>query len=248
MKTKTLLGLAFVCVFILLALLRASSAQAALTAQGEGDGSCNPYPDISVTVMPVFEAPKSNTSTNLAALQNLSRSGLPKIPHYESVALGITSYAPVLEFYAPIIQHLMPDGSFCARVQHLDARIGYKDVTVYVASEFSPGSCSYQEILAHEQKHIEVNRQLLQEYAPLIKQKLTSFLKLNGMFIVPNGAYANKLLREKVTAVIQEVSLRMLEENKKRQKLIDSPEEYARTKTACQGQITRIVQSTMARR
>lgn len=222
---------------------------AAPTARSEGDGACRPYTDVAVNVMPVFEEAKLNTSVNLAGLQSLSRGNTANtIPHYEAITLGLASYSALMHFYIPIIQHMMPDGSFCARVQHLDARIGYKDVTVYIASEFPQNSCSFQAVLTHEQKHVETNRQVLNEYAPVIRDRLIKYLKLYGMFIVPNQAYADKLLREKVTQVVNEVSKEMMEENRRRQKLIDSPQEYARNNTICNGQISRVVQAHVRRR
>lgn len=222
----------------------ATSANAAQpSAKAEGDFSCRSYPDIAVNVMPVFDEAKLDLRYNLAGIQSLSQKTKHKIPHYESVTLGVASYHPLMQFYIPIIQHLMPDGSFCARAQHVDARIGFKDVTIYIASEFPQGSCDYQAVLIHEQKHIEVNRQLLKEYVPKIQSRLEQYLKINGMFMVPNEAYADKLLREKLSKVMDEITQEMSQENQKRQRLVDSPQEYAKNNTVCNGHIARVVKS-----
>lgn len=218
-----------------------SSWAAVPTARSEGDGACRPYTDVAVNIMPVFDEAKLDTSVSLTNLQALSMRTANKIPHNESVTLGLASYHPLIQFHIPIIQHLMPDGSFCARVQHVDARIGYKDVTVYIASEFPKGSCDFQAVLAHEQKHIDVNKALLQEYAPKIQSRLAQYLKTNGMFIVPNKAYADTLLRERVNKILDEVSKEMLAENVRRQKLVDSPQEYAKNATVCGGHITKVI-------
>jgi hypothetical protein len=201
---------------------------------------CAPYSAIPVHVEPVWDEPQLDNATPLAELQSLGRDTARSIPHYEAVLLGMTRYEPTLEFSAPILQQPMPDGSFCARAQRLDVKFGYRDIKVYVAREFPQGSCDFQHVMTHEQKHVEVNRRLLQEFAPKIEAQLSSFMQLYGMFIVPNESYANTLLRDKVNAIFKDITQQLIAENRRRQRLIDSPEEYDKSKTACKGHVAEV--------
>ncbi|MGE4351838.1 MAG: hypothetical protein AB7E52_06585 [Bdellovibrionales bacterium] len=202
--------------------------------------SCQAYPTINVKITPVIDEAQINKNLDLAGIQALSASPQThQIPHYDSVTLGLAVYDPFLKFNIPLRQQHMPDGAYCSQVQKVDAEIGYHTITIYIANEFPEGSCAYQTILTHERKHVAVNNAILKEYIPKIQQRLQSYLKINGRFVVPNKAYAEKTLRERLTAIIQEVSKEMLEENKRRQRLIDSPQEYAKNNTACGGVIAR---------
>jgi hypothetical protein len=95
--------------------------------------------------------------------------------------------------------------------------------------------------MTHEQKHVTVNLNLLQEYAPMIEERLSSYFRLYGRLIGPNAAFAEKLVREKASAIINEMTQKMLEENRRRQRLVDSPEEYRRNNTVCNGRINDFV-------
>ncbi len=210
------------------------------------DDICAPYPNVPVNVTPVFDEPVNDFSASLLDIQMLSRDPTHTIPRFEGVTLGLTHYYPVIEFKGPILKRQQSDGSYCARVQKIDARIGYKDIKVYIAKEFAEGSCDFKHIMEHEQKHVAVNRQVLQEYATLIHDKIAAYLKIYGMFIVPNPDYAEKILREKVSAILNEMTQKMVEENRRRQKQVDNPEEYARNNTACRGHISDVARKFMA--
>lgn len=218
----------------------ATALAASPTAYQNANTACQSYAHIPVKITPVFDEPKLDVSMSLATLQNYAKNGGAVIPHYDSITLGLASYKSITQFLIPIMHYKMPNGTFCARVQNLEARIGYENVTIHIANEFPQGSCSFYSVLEHEQKHVQVNRALLHEYVPKIKARLDAFLKINGMFIVANPDYADKLLRERVSKITEEVIQEMTQENRRRQKLIDSPQEYAKNNTACQGAVARI--------
>ncbi len=217
-------------------------------AQAGTDSGCRSYADIPVFVTPVFGETRFDTSLDLARLQSLANHEANVTPHYDTLTLGLASYTSLMQFQIPILHQRLPDGSYCARVQSLSARIGYDPITVYVANEFQKGTCAFQAVLSHEQKHIDVNRALLNEYGPKIQSRLAAFLKTQGMFIVPNKDYADKLLRERVKKIVSDLTKEMMEENKRRQKLIDTPQEYAKNNTVCQGAVARVADNFRRKR
>jgi hypothetical protein len=204
--------------------------------------NCDSYPNVPVNLNPVFDEPQYDFSHNLADLQSIANDRLHSIPHYHAVAMGITRYEPILQFRIPMEVVTPPDGLACAHVQHVDVTVGYRQVTVYIANEIPADSCGFNETLAHEQKHVAVNRQLLQEFAPQIEERLKSYLKQYGVFRVQNAEYAEKLLREKLQVVMDEMIQQMQAENVRRQQLVDSRSEYDRLAHVCHGDLARIAQ------
>lgn len=207
-------------------------------AQAQDNAGCEPYPDVPISITPVLDEPKTDFSADLATLQRLVGDARRSIPEMRGmISLGITHYEPVLEFRLPVGIVTFPDGTSCAHVERADVTIGYRDVTVYIAREIPEGSCGFSEIMAHERKHIAVNREVLDEYTPLIRQRLAEYLKLNGMFREERVDYAVSLLKEKLHAILDEMGQKMVSDIRIRQKAIDSPGEYNRLTASCNGQL-----------
>ena len=209
-------------------------------AAAQDVSGCNSWPDVPVNLQPVFDEPKTDFSQNLAAIQLIASDRQHSIPQYHAITMGITSYRPVLEFRVPIVVQEEPDGLSCAYVQHVDVTLGYRDVTVFIASEIPQGTCAFDETMAHEQKHIAVNQNILEEFAPLIEERFKAYLKLNGVSRVQNPDYAKQLITERLKSIMDEVVDQMIAENMRRQREVDSTDEYARLSRVCNGELSSI--------
>jgi len=231
----------FFCRRVAAVFVAALSSVAPVPVNAQEGGFCAPYPLININVYPVFDQPVVDDSLPLAAIQEMAQSSRDIIPRYDTVTLGITHYEPVIEFKAPMIARSLPDGTFCSRVEQVDVVVGYRNVRIFIARELTPDPCSANHVYEHEQKHIAVNRALLQEFVPLIRDKLTAYFRLYGQFIAPNPEYASSLLREKANSILTDVSNSMLEENRRRQRMVDTPEEYARNNVVCNGWINNLI-------
>lgn len=203
--------------------------------------SCDSYPDVPVNITPVFDDPKYDFTQNLAQIQILASDAQHTIPQYHPVTMGLTRYEPVLEFHVPMVVRTEHEGmSGCAFVQHVDVTVGYRNVTVFIANEIPQGTCAFDEIMAHEQKHIDVNRQILDEFVPLIEERFKAYLRLNGVQQVENADYARKIITDKLKSIMEDVTGQMETENIRRQREVDSVEEYTRLSKVCQGELTNI--------
>jgi hypothetical protein len=154
--------------------------------------------------------------------------------------MGITRYQPVMEFHVPVLMDIEPDGIACAHVQHVDVTFGFRDVTVFIASEIPPDSCAFNETMAHEQRHVEVNRDILNQFVPVIEDRFKEYLKLNGVSKVQNADYAKQIINDRLKAIMDEVVDQMTAENIRRQREIDSRDEYARLSRVCDGELSKI--------
>jgi hypothetical protein len=230
---------------LFLVLLSLLCVETSASAQDE-EKECESYRDIPVTITPRFDEPTYDYSTDLTELQRLAKDPIHNVHGtHKGLTLGLTRYEPLLEFRIPVKGVKFSNGLACAHVDNVDVSFGYKNVVVYVPREVPQGSCGFNQVMAHEQKHIDVNQQILAEYTPLIKEKLAAFLKANGVFREQDPDYALSLLKEKLQSIINEMGAQMTEDNVRRQQLVDSPEEYRRVSASCNGQLSVISQHYM---
>ena len=193
---------------------------------------------IPIMIQPIFDEPHYDYNEDIGALQQLAHDAKHNVHGgHEGLSLGLTQYRPFLGFRVPVNTLQFPDGTGCARVEKVEVEIGYKDVVVYIPRNVPQGSCGFNEVMGHEQKHIAVNRALLQEYVPIMQDRLQEFLRTHGLIRERDTSYAVKLMNEQLQAILDDVSNQMVQENSRRQQLVDSPQEYARVSAACNGQL-----------
>jgi hypothetical protein len=200
---------------------------------------CNAYPDIPVNVTPIFEEPKVDLSVDMLGIRRLTNDTAHGIG--ENIPLGITRYRPFVEFRVPVKTTTFPDGTSCAEIERADVTIGYKEVTIYIANDVPQGTCGFDEIMAHEHKHIAVNRQILQDYVPIIRDSLRDYLRTNGVFYEQDHDFALHLLHEKIQDILNQLGGQMVQDNVTRQRQVDTPQEYRRLSDACNGQLQSVI-------
>jgi hypothetical protein len=208
--------------------------------------TCAIDPNVAINVTPVFEEPLYNYSTSIAELQVLSRDAFHVIP--ESLTLGLTRYQPVLGVNPASTARDMPDGTTCVRVEHVDITFGYRNVVVYIAREIPRQSCGFDQVMQHEQKHVLVQKQILNNFIPVVKQRLKDYLAENGAMQNRDYMEAVTWLRDNVQLIAQDVSAELFQENLRLQRDIDTVDEYARVGNSCNGQLHQVLQSLEYRR
>lgn len=200
----------------------------------DGQVICDSFPDVPVTLEVLFPEPYVVASTPLHELQSLAgRTHSIR----EGWTMGLTTYSPVIEIDFPVTVAQREGELACAVVNKLHARLGYRDVTLYVAREIPRNTCGFDEVYRHELKHIEVNRSLLQAYAPLVSERLREHLRLNGVIRQENPDYAVSQLRARLKDIVEKTMQDIDRENTERQSAVDSREEYERISNACGGQL-----------
>lgn len=110
---------------------------------------------------------------------------------------------------------------------------------VSVASEFGDDSCAYRHILAHEMRHVDINRLTLDTAADRMREGMRSSFGNKVYFGEPAE------LQERLTRHIREQWLPWVDAQMKhtmqRHREIDTPEEYARNQKVCGGEIARVL-------
>lgn len=130
-------------------------------------------------------------------------------------------------------------GYSCAWITQIDVRLRMEP-SIYVAKDLQQKDCWHREVYAHELKHVEADRALLQKYAVLMTDGL-------GMAFARPQDYMTAALpphdREARQDVMRQMAARplgvlfdaMLAERPDRHKDVDAPDEIARVMKTCKG-------------
>lgn len=108
------------------------------------------------------------------------------------------------------------------------------DPVIYVVREFRPGSCAYNAILAHEQKHTTVDRAIVRKYAPLIGREVQKAINAAGAlgpYPIANMKSVQDRMVRHIDTVVSSLDFQITEEQARRQQNVDSLEEYQRVST-----------------
>jgi hypothetical protein len=115
-------------------------------------------------------------------------------------------------------------GRYCMRPS-LAVKLAFKPTTLYVASQHAKGSCEFDITMAHEQKHIEVLRNYLEELAGEVERELRAKLG-DGIQYFDSAAAGETQMNERASTVLKPFLDRGMEEVNRRQARVDTPEEY----------------------
>lgn len=208
--------------------------------------ACMSNPDIAVHVTPRFDAPSYDFHVGIGDIVAMSSDMHHAI--HEGLTLGLTRYEPVIAINAPIVGVRRSDGTSCTHVEHVDVSVGYENVVVYVARDIPQDSCGFHEIMAHEQKHINVNMRILQKYVPRIETELHAYLQTNGINKDADVELAMKDIKARLHEIVASILENVSHQNELLQQDVDSPEEYARITASCDGQLRIIARQFMHKR
>src|SRR5579862_5351457 len=164
--------------------------------------------------------------------------GLPKLersaerPPPGWTMLGLTKISDTLRTEFQLASVALPDGRVCVWLARVDARLGDPIMNIYVASEYEPGSCEYETILAHENTHVRFNLETLRDWMPSIRAALVESARRRFPAIYP-GAPNEAALRERLLENLYSVFDLMNDDMRRRNATIDTPENYRRENAKC---------------
>lgn len=130
-------------------------------------------------------------------------------------------------------------GYSCAWVQQIDVRL-HMDPVIYVAKDLQQKDCWHREVYAHELKHVDADRALLQKYAVLMTDGLgMAFARPQDYMtaeLPPHDREARQeAMRELAARPLKVMFDAMLAERPERHREVDEPNEIARVMKTCKG-------------
>ena len=190
-------------------------------------------PQVMVSLdMPPTHTDTTRTLAQLSQMQNNTRLGIIDSHQVGGLAVGDIQAQTQIAFDNDVNFFT---GDTCVWVQALQVNLSLHSL-IYIARELRRSSCDYRELLAHEQKHVTIDREIMNEYRAEIRAFLERRLVENGFVGPVPVSLARNVQADLVRAVGELVDTKMQElhrERDRRQQAIDTPEEYARLNAAC---------------
>ena len=115
----------------------------------------------------------------------------------------------------------------------------YIPIVIYISREFSPGSCVYDEILAHEMRHLNVYLEHLPKVEATVRKSLANRFDSRPLY-AKTGELRPASQREINDGWLPYIK-RELITVEKQQDLIDTPQEYARLSRVCAGEVQSLI-------
>jgi len=123
----------------------------------------------------------------------------------------------------------------------IEVSLFYVPIVIYVGREFPPNSCAYQEILAHEMRHLNAYLDHLPKVETVVRAALARRFE-GAPFYAPAGQ-ARALLQREIDSGWMPYIKAEMGKIERLQAAIDTPQEYARLGKVCQGEVQSLIGS-----
>jgi hypothetical protein len=157
--------------------------------------------------------------------------------HMATLGLTVTKGQSAVSLGGAILQD--PASGYECIAPRVELSLNYSPVLIYVGNEFAPGSCAYQVILEHEQRHLQAYMDNLLRVEKVVRDALNKRFDARPLY-APSGT-AMSALEHEINSVWFPFIRDEFDKGKDKQALIDTPEEYARMGKVCNGAIAAIL-------
>ncbi len=133
------------------------------------------------------------------------------------------------------LEHENGDG-YCVWVESVNVDFSYKQMDVYISSQYPEGTCPYQVILNHENTHVAINQRALAKYRVLLERALKKSraipTRAHPMSVVSmnNG---KAIINSRINAIVSRVTSAYKREVARENAKIDTPAAYRKTQALC---------------
>lgn len=195
----------------------------------ESKGRCAPASDRGFTVEVILDLPPApiDHSRSIADLNNGG-------PHGPSQVVGLA--VPDMEIGTSGQYGYLDMGDHkCFWVEHVEARVVYRSMKIFIASEYKKGSCAYGQILRHEKEHVSIARINLNRYKARLRSALSSLSipKPGQPVRIGKSVDPRTKMRGLFRKLVAPVFKDMMANLKAAQGKIDTPESYTRLHRRC---------------
>lgn len=123
----------------------------------------------------------------------------------------------------------------------IEIALVYPTIVVYVGREFKPGSCAYQQVLAHEMRHLNTYLDHLPKVEARVRAALAQRFQSRPLYARTGQAQA--LLQNEIDRSWMPYIRSELAKVEALQAEIDSPQEYARLGKVCAGEVQSLIRT-----
>jgi hypothetical protein len=122
---------------------------------------------------------------------------------------------------------------------HIQIKLYYPPIVVYVSREFRPGSCAYEEVLAHEMRHLNAYLDFLPKAEARVRAALARRFEDKPLYA--RIGQAQSLLQREIDRGWMPYIKTEMAKVEAVQAAIDSPQEYARLGKVCRGEVQSLI-------
>lgn len=193
--------------------------------------SCNLKAAPRISVTPVKSQIKYNFTKTKADLNKINVDTIsPYGPHHKTNVSGLMSGSIQLASNVSFMQETYDSkNQGCLYLKAVNVKI-HIDPTIYIAREFPKSSCMHNAILAHEFKHVEVDRLIVNKYINLIGRALGKEVDRQsqryGPMKIIRIAEVQEDIKKSIYDVVLDMNDDMNRERRRRQQAVDTLEEY----------------------
>ncbi|MBB4013718.1 hypothetical protein [Niveibacterium umoris] len=190
-------------------------------------------PPTEIRVLTALDAPPVDNARPAAELALLRKQPLQP----GEIVVGLTSVRQTYDFrwsYRGLKQRETGRSCLRSRIEvtlHLTQQ-------VYVASEFAPGSCGYDEVIAHEQRHVAANLAQFERTARFVEDSLREQEGDAPPWLGEPDALRDAVMERARAGWMSQIETKFHEVDREHAK-IDSVEESQRYKQLCNGEMER---------
>ena len=127
-------------------------------------------------------------------------------------------------------------GGWCVSISNVNMQMFLGDIIVLIDKKYPVGSCEYNAIIAHENKHVSVARTVVDFYVPYVRKELERIVDSMSTVRVSEQAQARSVQRQFTREVNQRIQpmLELIKEQlQKGNSDLDTPENYAKETGMC---------------
>ncbi len=147
--------------------------------------------------------------------------------------LGLTVAGLGMGFETQFFVRKSQEAGYCVALAEAKVTVGYRDLTVYISSNYAEGTCEFDAILAHEQEHLQINQGVLNDYKAKFRAMLRRVRRGKKVIFVHRKSAARSAyilhLRRQFKPLVAEMKAVLARKNG----AIDTKENYRRVLAQC---------------
>ena len=193
---------------------------------------------IRVSVTPSSMVYRSDATVNELSAQSAREPSL-SASHGRHVTLGLTEskFYTRATFSGRVIEDRLTKTA-CMRPS-IDIDISVGPQTISIAREFQQGTCSFNAIMEHELRHARTNQSIAESIGNRLRQAIGQ--AYGQQIFYGDASSLQSGINQNIESEWLAWASREAEDGNVLHAQIDSPEEYARMRTVCGGEVTQIL-------
>lgn len=183
-----------------------------------------------ITVRAVVRPPTYDFSRGVRDLSSDMALAVPRGMEDFKYAFGVTAVVSRGETQWELNGILRNDGGMCWSVSNVKITVT-ASTKVFIAKEIIRDSCLWQQVTAHEARHVKMDRKLLPRLPDSVRPSVLR--KVSRSVAADSAAEANAVWQKIISQSVSDAMGAFRERRNQAQLTIDTREEYTRASRAC---------------